>query len=145
MTASRLKMIVCAVLLFLTACSSVSSPFALAPETDLPDFVHNASHRVREAYQFALANQEELAKYPCYCGCGAMGHMSNLHCYLHEADTRGTLVFDTHAVGCGICVDITHDVMRLLAEGKTSPEIRAYIDAQYGSFGPSTDTPFPSA
>jgi hypothetical protein len=138
----RLKMIACAVMMLLAACSSVASPFALAPESELPDFVHNVSHRVREAYQFAIANQEELAKYPCYCGCGAMGHLSNLNCYLH-ADTRGTLVFDTHAVGCGICVDITQDVMRLLREGKSSPEIRAYIDAQYSSFGPSTNTPLP--
>jgi hypothetical protein len=145
MKASRLKLLACAALMLLAACSSATAslPFALAPESDLPDFVHDAPHRVREAYQFAIANQEELAKYPCYCGCGAMGHESNLNCYLHVADTRGTLVFDTHAVGCGICVDITQDVMRLLREGKTSPEIRTYIDAQYGSFGPPTNTAFP--
>ena len=33
--------------------------------------------------------------------------------------------------------------MRLLREGKKSPEIRTYIDARYSGFGPSTDTPLP--
>lgn len=119
------------------ACSNLTPalPYALAPEFGLLAFVHNMSHRVHEAYQFAIANHEELAKYPCYCGCGAMGHESNPNCYLRVADT--------HAVGCGICVDITHDGMRLLREGKASPEIGAYVDAQYSSFGPSTKTLLP--
>jgi hypothetical protein len=30
--------------------------------------------------------------------------------------------------------------MRLLREGKDLPEIRAYIDAEYSKYGPSTDT-----
>jgi hypothetical protein len=41
-------------------------------------------------------------------------------------------------------VDITQDVMRLGAEGKPSPEIRAYVDARYSPFGPATDTPLPT-
>lgn len=38
-------------------------------------------------------------------------------------------------------MDITRDVMRLLQEGKDVKEIRAYIDAEYSKYGPSTDTP----
>jgi hypothetical protein len=30
--------------------------------------------------------------------------------------------------------------MRLMAEGKDKKEIRAYIDAEYSQYGPSTDT-----
>lgn len=30
--------------------------------------------------------------------------------------------------------------MRLMREGKTPPEIRAYIDAEYSKYGPPTDT-----
>jgi hypothetical protein len=37
-------------------------------------------------------------------------------------------------------VDITRDVMRLLREGQDLKEIRAYIDAEYSQYGPSTDT-----
>jgi hypothetical protein len=112
-------------------------------EMPLPSFLDNASATVREAYHYAMANPHELEKYPCYCGCGAMGHTSNLSCYLQEIHQDGTFTFDPHASGCGICVDITQDVMRLRGEGRSSPEIRAYIDAQYSAFGPSTNTPLP--
>ena len=67
-----------------------------------------------------------------------MGHTSNLSCYVKQLDKDGTAVFDEHAAGCGICVDITQDVMRMTREGKASPEIRTYVDAQYAQFGPST-------
>ena len=40
------------------------------------------------------------------CGCGAMGHTSNLSCYIHEMDEAGGITFDNHAAGCGICVDV---------------------------------------
>jgi len=30
--------------------------------------------------------------------------------------------------------------MRLMREGKEAKEIRAYIDAEYSQYGPSTDT-----
>lgn len=127
----------------LASCASNDQPYSMASESSMPTFVHNLPARAQQAYRFAVANQHELAKYPCYCGCGAMGHMSNLGCYIKEGDTAGTLVFDQHAAGCGICVDITQDVMRLLREGKSSREIRAYIDATYSSFGPGTNTPLP--
>lgn len=120
-------------------------PYTLAPDSTLPQFVHTTAARVQEAYRFAVANPHELAKYPCYCGCGAMGHTSNLSCYVQDIDAAGNVSFDNHAAGCGICVDITQDVMRLLREGKSSPQIRSYIDATYSSFGPGTNTPLPSA
>ncbi|MEW6579603.1 MAG: PCYCGC motif-containing (lipo)protein [Chloroflexota bacterium] len=110
----------------------------------LPDWARSAPPRVREAYQYAVANPEELKKYPCYCGCGAMGHTSNLSCYIQDIAPDGAITFDTHAMGCGICVDITQDVMRLKAEGKTSLAVRTYVDAQYSPFGPPTDTPLPA-
>ncbi len=72
-----------------------------------------------------------------------MGHTSNLSCYISAIEPDGSIVFDEHASGCGICVDITQDVMRLMREERTSQDIRAYIDATYSPFGPSTDTPLP--
>ena len=116
----------------------------MASEATLPKFLDTAAPRVREAYRFAMANPHEMEKYPCFCGCGKMGHTSNLSCYVKTLGTDGAAVFDEHAAGCGICVDITQDVMRLSSEGKAAPEIRAYVDAQYAQFGPSTDTPLPA-
>ncbi len=130
-----------AVLVGLSACGG--STVALAPVSALPDFVREAPENVQEAYRFAVANPEELAQYPCYCGCGGMGHTSNLSCYVQEINEDGTIVFDEHAMGCGICVDIAQDVMRLMEEGQSPQEIRAYVDATYSQFGPSTDTPLP--
>jgi len=126
----------------LAACSNEQA-FDLASQSELPATMLEAPPTVREAYRFAIANPHELEKYPCYCGCGAMGHMSNRSCYISSYGEDGVTAFDDHALGCGICVDITQDVMRQMNEGKTDREIRAYIDATYSAFGPSTDTPLP--
>jgi len=133
--------LILAALVTLSACGG--NRVTLAPESALPDFVRDAPENVREAYRFAIANPEELSQYPCYCGCGGMGHTSNLSCYIQEIEEDGTIIFDEHALGCGICVDIAQDVMRLMEEGRSPQEIRAYVDATYSQFGPSTDTPLP--
>jgi hypothetical protein len=130
--------------LLLAACGASSDSKTDKSEAILPDWARSAPPRVKEAYLYAAANPEELAKYPCYCGCGAMGHTSNLSCYVQNIAPDGTVTFDNHASGCGICVDITQDVMRLKAEGKSSVDVRAYVDAQYSPFGPSTNTPLPT-
>ena len=145
----RLLIAVAGVLILLASLSGCAGRnqhmYSMAPTSDLPTFVHDAPVSVQEAYQFAIANPHELENYPCYCGCGAMGHTSNLSCYVQSIDGDGTITFDNHAAGCGICVDITQDVMRLMDQGKSPPEIRTYIDATYSPFGPSTDTPFPQS
>ncbi len=116
----------------------------VASAAGLPDWLRSSPPRVKEAYRYAAAHPDEVAKYPCYCGCGSMGHTSNLSCYIQNVAVDGTVTYDNHASGCGICVDITQDVMRLKAEGQSSPDVRAYIDARYSPFGPSTDTPLPT-
>jgi hypothetical protein len=130
--------------LILAACGGSGDSDNDAENAVLPEWARNAPPRVREGYLYAVSNPEELAKYPCYCGCGAMGHTSNLSCYIQEIAPDGIITFDTHANGCGLCVDITQDVKRLKGEGQSSPQVRAYIDAQYGSFGPGTDTELPT-
>lgn len=102
----------------------------------LPTEMQNAPTRVREAYQFAVANPDALRNVPCYCGCGAMGHTSNYSCYIKESKADGTVVFDGHALGCSLCVDITQDVMRSTRAGRAPPEIRASIISTYSQFGP---------
>jgi hypothetical protein len=72
---------------------------ALAPESALPEFVRGAPPQVREAYRFAVANRELLGAFPCYCGCGSIGHRSNLDCYLKRVRPDGSFEFEDHALG----------------------------------------------
>jgi len=131
-------------LVLLAACAQANT-VKLAPESALPDFLHDTGHDFRLAYRYAIANPEELRKYPCYCGCVYMGHENNLDCYISEISTDGNIKFDNHAAGCGICVEITLDVMQLRSQGWESPEIRSYIDTKYSERGPGTNTPLPAA
>lgn len=141
-------LLVTLVLMFAGACSAAPAAKPTLPASssqmsmaEMPDFVKNAPASVLEAYQYAIAHPAELEKYPCYCGCGKMGHTSNRSCYIKAINADGSIQFDDHAAGCGICVDITRDVMRMKAEGQSSLSIRKYIDAQYSQFGPGTNTP----
>lgn len=141
----RVASVLLSSLLFLSACASAAE-VQLAPESELPAFLAASAPKVRDAYRFALANAQALETVPCYCGCGAMGHTSNLDCFLqHNGKEGGALSFDRHAAGCGICVDIAQDVKRMTAEGQGPGAIRQYVDATYGSFGPATDTPLPTS
>ncbi len=123
----------------LASCSSGSAQ-AMA----MPDYIQSAPGRVKDAYRYALSNPDDLAAVPCYCGCGNMGHTSNLSCFISGSTKEGTPTFEPHASGCGLCVDIAQDVMRLRAGGKSLSIIRTYIDATYSSYGPGTDTPLPA-
>ncbi len=125
-------------MVLLAGCSASSTPGVA-----MPDFVADAPPRVKEAYLYAVEHPDHLDDVPCYCGCGNMGHTSNLSCFVKETTKSEEVIFDNHASGCGICVDIAQDVMRLRAEGKSGIEVRAYIDATYSSFGPGTNTALP--
>lgn len=109
----------------------------MAPLDQMPAEVQAAPVVVRQAYQFAAANPDVMQQIPCYCGCGAMGHTSNYSCYVADVSAEGTITYDSHALGCSICVDITQDTMRLLKQGKSIQEIRAYVDQTYSKYGPS--------
>ena len=128
-------------LTILPACSSQSKPedvhLNMASMDHMPAEVQAAPVTVQEAYQFNVANPDVMKAIPCYCGCGSIGHTSNYDCYVSHVDDKGNITFDNHALGCSICVDITRDVMRLLREGKSPAEARAYIDATYAKYGPS--------
>jgi len=69
----------------------------LAPFSQLPVKVRMAPPVVQEAYRFAIANPKILAKLPCFCGCGAKGHKSNLDCFIQRFNPDGSIVFDYHA------------------------------------------------
>lgn len=103
----------------------------------MPAEVQSAPVTVQSAYQFAAANPDVMKDIPCYCGCGSIGHTSNYDCYVSNVDSNGVVTFDNHALGCSICVDITQDVMRMLKDGKSPQDARAYIDTTYSKYGPS--------
>lgn len=117
--------------------SGSASGEALASMDGMPAEVKSAPPNVQQAYQFAVANPDLVQQFPCYCGCGKMGHTSNYSCYVARTESDGSIVYDTHALGCSICVDITHDVMRLSKENKTVQEMQSYIDKTYSQYGPS--------
>ncbi len=108
----------------------------MAPVSALPKAMQDAPARVRSAYQFAVANPDALKNVPCYCGCGSMGHTSNLSCYIKDRKADGPIEFDQHALGCSLCVDIAQDVMRMAGEGKSPQDVRASIVSTYSKFGP---------
>ncbi len=108
-----------------------------------PSFV---SAEVKDGYQFAIERPDVLKVLPCYCGCGlTSGHKNNLDCFILGQDRAGGIQFDDHASFCQTCLDIARDAKRLVAEGKSLPEIRAYVDQANGQKGPATDTPKPTA
>jgi hypothetical protein len=127
----------------LSACSGNAATttsdkaLAMAPMSSMPAEVKSAPTTVHQAYQFSVANPDVMTQIPCYCGCGNMGHTSNYSCYVQSVDAQGAITFDTHALGCSICVDITQDTMRYLEQGKTVSEIKTLIDQTYSKYGPS--------
>jgi len=120
-----------------TASASSTDELAMAPMAGMPAEVKSAPTTVQQAYQFAAANPELMKQIACYCGCGNMGHTSNYACYVQNVDDKGVITYDSHALGCSICVDITQDAMRYLSQGKTTAVIREYIDQTYAQYGPS--------
>lgn len=122
----------------LPACASQpQSNLRMMPMAGMPADVQAAPSVVQQSYQFAAANANIMKGVPCYCGCGNLGHTSNYSCYVTGVDAQGKITYDNHALGCSLCVDITQDTMRLLKEGKSVPEIKAYVDATYGKYGTS--------
>jgi hypothetical protein len=125
----------------LTSCSTSpalgEADMNTASMDDMPSKVRSAPIVVQQAYQFAFANPDVLQKLPCYCGCGDIGHTSNYDCYVSSVNQDGKITYDAHALGCSICVDITQDTMRLQKQGKSTAEIRSFIDQTYSQYGPS--------
>jgi hypothetical protein len=123
----------------ISACStqSQSDDLHMMSMDEMPAEVQSAPVTEQTAYRFAAANPDIMKDIPCYCGCGNIGHTSNYDCYVSNTDGKGNIAFDNHALGCSICVDITQDVMRMLREGKSPQDARAYIDMTYSQYGPS--------
>ena len=138
-----ISLLVIALVVLITAGCGGSEPITketglqMASIAEMPAEVQAAPVTVQRAYQFNVANPDIMTNIPCYCGCGSMGHTSNYDCYVAGENADGSIKYDTHALGCSICVDITQDTMRLLNEGQSVEQIKAYIDQTYAQYGPS--------
>jgi hypothetical protein len=78
-----------------------------------------------------------MSEVPCYCGCEAfLGHRHLGDCFV--TPTGG---WESHASGCSVCTDEAAQVERLLAEGRSPPEIRAAVVATYEGSGGTPATP----
>lgn len=136
-----LSLIVVLLSTMISACSTQSqsndNDLHMMSLDQMPAEVQSAPVTVQTAYQFAAANPDIMKNIPCYCGCGNVGHTSNYNCYVSSVDDTGNIRWDSHALGCSICVDITQDVMRMLKDGKSPQDARAYVDVTYSKYGPS--------
>ena len=109
-----------------------------------PDYVTALPADWQGAYAFALARPDVLQWLPCYCGCGRMGHGSNLDCFFQRRADTETFTYEEHASFCAVCVETANLAQQLLQEGTPMGEIRAAVDARFGGSGaPGTDTALP--
>lgn len=100
---------------------------------------------VQQVYEFAARHPEVLQYVPCYCGCERVGHTANHSCFIRSraADGRVT-AWDSHGIGCAVCIDVARDAMTMFNSGSNPVAIRAAIDKKYASHYPSsTPTPRP--
>lgn len=99
----------------------------------LPAHVHSAGPTAEMAYQAAIDHPEIVGSVPCLCGCiEALGHESNLDCYIEAAGT-GVTLYSSHGLYCGVCQLITRDALDGAARGMSADALRAMIVERYGS------------
>jgi len=111
-----------------------------------PAYVDSSGSATSEAYAFALTRPDALQYMPCYCGCVAMDHRSNLDCFLRPREAGVAISFEEHASYCGVCVDTALMAKQMLADGASFAEIRAAVDAGFGDTGaPGTTTDLPAS
>lgn len=112
----------------------------------LPSFLSAQEVQVQKIYQLAAQNVDLLKNIPCYCGCGeSAGHTSNKDCFIYEVKENGNIVWDSHATTCLNCMEIAVESASLKQKGKTTLEIRKYIDEKYKEgYGKPTKTPMPT-
>lgn len=109
-----------------------------------PDYVRHAHPMVEEAYRYALERPDVIQWMPCYCGCEALQHRSNLDCFFRSRMAGGAVAFEEHGSYCGICVETALLAKKRMAEGRSLADIRAEVDATWGGNGvPGTDTALP--
>jgi len=103
-------------------------------ELNLPGYAYTSSISLK-AYIYTAKNPEIIEKFPCYCGCGGIGHLSLKNCYITENSE-----YTDHASYCEICTCEVMAIQRMHEKGMPLKEIREKIDNQYSKFGSPTNT-----
>jgi hypothetical protein len=100
---------------------------------------------VQQVYEFAARHPEVLQYVPCYCGCERQGHRGNHECFVKSRAQNGRITeWDSHGMGCDVCLRVGHRAMTLFNQGRSVADIRKVIDTEIGSrFPSSTSTPLP--
>jgi hypothetical protein len=100
---------------------------------------------VQQVYEFAARHPEVLNYIPCYCGCESVGHKANHDCFVKTRAATGRIVeWDTHGLGCAVCLDVGRKAMTMFNQGMAVSDIRAAIEHEYAGRTPShTPTPMP--
>ena len=100
---------------------------------------------LQQVYEFAARHPEVLSYIPCYCGCEREGHKANHDCFVKSRNAKGEVTqWDSHGMGCAVCLGVGRQVMAMYNKGMTVQQIRAEIDKTYGARYPShTPTPDP--
>ncbi len=100
---------------------------------------------VQQIYEFAARHPEVLQYMPCYCGCERIGHSANHSCFVKSRAADGRVTeWDSHGVGCAVCLGVARDAMYLFNAGQKPADIRDAIDKKYASnFPTATPTPRP--
>ena len=117
----------------------------LPPLPVIPNLVPRPAEVITEAYAFAARNPDVLEFVPCFCGCETAGHRGNADCFVKSRNADGSVkAWDTHAMGCAVCIDVAHDAAQLHRSGAAVRDVRAAIEAKYESrFPRKTPTPRP--
>ena len=97
-------------------------------------------------YAFAGTKPEVMEYIPCYCGCRSRGHRSHHACYVKRRSSDGRVAeWNDHGLMCPLGPDISGDVILWHEQGQSLSVIRRKIDDEFGSRGPSTETPRPDS
>jgi hypothetical protein len=122
---------------------SMLSNKAKEVDVELPSFVADRPALVQENYALSYEYADVLHYMPCFCGCVNNGHENNYNCFIQKHNGKD-VTWDEMGLNCDICNSIARESIALYEEGESLYEIRNYIDAKFGGYGPSTNTPMPN-
>ena len=109
---------------------------AYANPLSLPDYAFTKPD-IREAYEFAKTDYQDLVGLPCSCGCGtpegATAHGSRVHergladCFMNGNINEGG-IWDSHASECGLCYQDALYAKSLYTEGNSKQEVKEKLE-----------------
>lgn len=91
-----------------------------------------ADHELlRGLYRFVGSHLDLMRQLPCFCGCDELGHGSAADCFVERSNDPSRAAWNVHAAGCGMCLAIARDAMRLQGQNVTIVKIQRHVEARY--------------